>query len=159
VSRVTVREALPADADAFAALLRALNEEPGLAPEAITPERVTRDLIADPRALVLVAERDGAIVGLATAHPTYDSGQSRWTLFMNDLYVVPAARRQGVARALVACVAAAAKAAGCTGIWWNADEGDELALSFHRTLGATQAIVTDFLLDGVAFERLTEQAA
>lgn len=153
-----IRRAGARDAEAAAALLRALNDEPGLAPDRITPARVLRDLIADPRAVVLVAAPDGAVLGIATAHPAYDSGQSRWTLFLNDLYVEPTARRRGLGRALVAAMAAEAARQGCTALWWNADEGDTLALAFHRTLGATEAVVTDFLLDGEAFTRLAEEA-
>ncbi|WP_237217032.1 GNAT family N-acetyltransferase [Falsiroseomonas oryziterrae] len=149
-----IRRAVAADAAPFAALLRALNEEPGLAPERITPERVRRDLIEDPRAIVLVAEEAGEIVGLATAHPSYDSGHSRWGVFLNDLYVAPGSRRRGIARALVGAVAREARAAGCDHLWWNADAGDDLAFRFHRSLGAEEAEVTDFLLAGAAFDRL-----
>ncbi|WP_158287691.1 GNAT family N-acetyltransferase [Falsiroseomonas bella] len=142
------------DAAAVAALLRDLNDEPGLSPERITHESVARDLIGDPRALVLVAEQDGEAVGVATAHPHYDTGASRWGLFLNDLYVAPAARRRGIARALVGAVAAEARRTGGRFVWWNADEGDELALRFHRSLDVTEAGTIDFLLAGEAFERL-----
>ncbi|MGG5889419.1 N-acetyltransferase family protein [Falsiroseomonas sp. HC035] len=149
-----IREAIAADAEVFAALLRGLNDEPGLRPELITPDSVARDLICDPRALVLVAEEAGSLVGLAVAHPTYDSGRSRWSLWLNDLYVAPQARRRGLGRALVGGVAAAARRQGMACIWWNADEGDTLALHFHRSLGAEEAVVSDFLLEGTAFEAL-----
>jgi GNAT superfamily N-acetyltransferase len=153
-----IRRATAADAAGVAALLRALNEEPGLAPERITADGVRRDLVEDPRAIVLVAAEGDAILGLATAHPAYDSGQSRWGLFLNDLYVAPAARRRGIARALVAAVAAASRSAGGSYIWWNADAGDDLAFRFHRSLGAVEAEVTDFLLEGAAFDRLAMEA-
>ena len=138
----------------MAAMLRAINEEPGLRPEMISPASVARDLIDDPRALVLLAEQAGEAIGFATAHPCYDSGHSRWGLFLNDLFVVPGARRRGIGRALVGAVAAAAWAEGGGFVWWNADAGDDLALRFHATLGAEPAQVTDFLLAGEAFERL-----
>jgi len=154
-----IRAATVADAPALAAMLRAINDEPGLRPELITPRGLTRDLIEDPRALVLLAEQASEPVGFATAHASYDSGHSRWGLFLNDLFVVPTARRRGVRRALVGAVAAAAQAAGGSFVWWNADEGDEPALAFHRTLGAGTAAVTDFLLAGPAFERLARSAA
>jgi GNAT superfamily N-acetyltransferase len=154
-----IRRAVAADAAPLAALLRALNDEPGLQPELITPERVQHDLIDDPRALVFAAEEAGAVVGVATAHAAYDSGASRWGLFLNDLYVAPGARRRGIARALVAAVAAEARRGGGSFVWWNADDGDELALAFHRTLGGVLAIVTDFLLAGDAFDRLAAEHA
>ena len=151
-----IRPAVPADAAALAAMLRAINDEPGLRPELISPDGVARDLIGDPRALVLLAEQAAEATGFATAHACYDSGHSRWGLFLNDLFVRPAARRRGIGRALVGAVAAAARAEGGGFVWWNADAGDDLALRFHATLGAEAAQVTDFLLAGDAFDRLAE---
>src|SRR3954464_13967635 len=43
-------------------------------------------------------------------------------------------RRRGVGRALVAAMAAEALASGGAFLWWNADEGDDAALAFHRQL-------------------------
>ena len=154
-----IRRAVAADAVALAGLLRALNSEPGLAPGRITPDSVTDDLIHDARVLVLVAERDGAVVGVATAHPSYDSGQSRWGMFLNDLHVAPEARRHGIGRALVAALAAEAWRRGGSFLWWNADAGDDLAFRFHRSLGAEEAETTDFLLAGAAFNRLAGEHA
>jgi GNAT superfamily N-acetyltransferase len=154
-----IRVAMPSDAAPLAALLRALNDEPGLRPELISAESVARDLIGDPRALVLLAELDGVPKGVATAHPAYDSGQSRWGLFLNDLFVAPEARRRGLGRALIAALAAHALSTDCRFLWWNADEGDELAFLFHRSLGAEELRVTDFLLAGASFERLAREHA
>jgi diamine N-acetyltransferase len=149
-----IRRATAADAVPLAAMLRALNDEPGLHPERITAESVVRDLIDDHRVLVLVAVAEAAPAGFATAHASYDSGHSRWGMFLNDLYVAPGARRRGIGRTLVGAVAAAARREGGCFVWWNADAGDDLALRFHATLGAEVAAVTDFLLAGDAFERL-----
>ncbi len=135
-------------------MLRALDDEPGLHPGRITANRVVHDLIDDDRALVLVAVAEAAPAGFATAHASYDSGHSRWGMFLKDLYVAPGARRRGIGRARVGAVAAAARRdCGCF-VWWNADAVDALALRFHATLGAEAAEVTDFLLAGDAFERL-----
>jgi GNAT superfamily N-acetyltransferase len=152
-----IRRAVSQDATALAGLLRALNDEPWLNPALITAEGVARDLIEDPRAIVFVAEQDGRPVGIVTAHPAYDTGQSRWGLFLNDLFVAPEARRQGLGRALVAAVAGEARRTGCSFVWWNADAEDALAFRFHRTLGAEEMPVTDFLLAGEAFERLASE--
>lgn len=154
-----IRAALPADAVPFAALLRALNDEPGLHPELITPEGVARDLIGDPRAVVRVAEEDGAVCGLAVAHPYYDSAESRWGFVVSDLYVAPAARRQGHARRLMASLAAESRRQGGRFLWWDADLGDELALAFHRALPVEEGTTVNFLIDGAGFDALSRDAA
>ncbi|MCR0984417.1 GNAT family N-acetyltransferase [Roseomonas populi] len=149
-----IRRAVAADAPALAGMLRALNDEPGLEPGLITPEGVARDLIGDPRALVLVAAPEGVPQGFATAHPCYDSGTSRWGTFLNDLYVLPSSRRRGLGRALVGAVAEATLREGGAFVWWDADEGDELALRFHRGIGAREEATSSFLLAGPGLARL-----
>ena len=140
-----------ADAVPFAALLRALNEEPGQHPDRITADSVARDLLADARASVLVAEEGGMIVGLATGHPYYDSGTSAWGMVMNDLYVAPEARRRGLGRALVEAMARTSAAQGGAFLWWDADMGDALAQAFHRGIGAAEEPTLSFILRGEAF--------
>jgi GNAT superfamily N-acetyltransferase len=153
-----IRRAEGRDAATLAALLRALNTEPGLHPGRITATRVARDLIADARVTLLVAEEDGLLQGFASAHPYYDSGASRWGAIMNDLYVTPEARRQGLGRVLVAALASATAEDGGEFLWWDTDEGDELALAFHRGIGAGEARTRSFILEGAAFAALTEAA-
>ncbi|HMJ99922.1 MAG TPA: GNAT family N-acetyltransferase [Reyranella sp.] len=53
----------------------------------------------------LVAERDGALLGLASLSPVLFGGAFQWMLFLKDLYVTGAARSLGVGRALLAAAA------------------------------------------------------
>jgi len=106
--------------------------------------------------VVLVAEEEGALLGFASGHPCYDSGESRWGYIMNDLYVAPESRRQGLGRALVAGLAAEAARDGGEYLWWDADEADEPALAFHRGIGAVEQRVHAFSIGGADFARLAE---
>jgi GNAT superfamily N-acetyltransferase len=58
----------------------------------------------------VVAEQDGAVIGMAIYSLRRFPGWNGIAAFLHDLYVEPRFRRQGVARALVAQVAA-----GCLG--------------------------------------------
>ena len=140
---IAIRRAGEADAAALAALLRALNTESGLHPERLTAEVVRRASIADPRSLALVAALGGAPARVATAHASFDPGGSRRGLCLSDLWVEAWARRQGVARALLAALSAEP---ACQVLWWNADAADALALACHRSLGAAEAAMVDFTL-------------
>jgi len=155
-SAPVIRRAEGQDAGALAALLRALNTGPGLHPERITAQGVTRDLIGDARVVVLVAEKAGMLRGFVSGHPCYDSGASRWGFVMGDLYVAPEARRQGLGRALVAALARAAAEDGGEFLWWDAGDGDALALAFHRGIGATEARTQSLLIEGGAFAELAQ---
>lgn len=151
---IAVREAVPADAPVLAELLRAINDEPGLHPERITAESVRHDLIGDPRVALLVAEAKGVVAGFVSGHPFYDSASSRWGMVIGDIYVAPEARRRGIGRALVAALAAHAARDGGAFLWWAADLGDELALAFHRGIGAEETPTISFFIGDDDFRRL-----
>ena len=146
-----IRRAEGRDAASLAALLRSLNTGPGLHPERITAQGVTRDLIADARVVLLVADEGGVIQGFVSGHPYYDSGASTWGYIMNDLYVAPDVRRQGLGKALVAGLATEAARDCGEFLWWEADAP---ALAFHRALGAKETRTNNFSIGGAAFRDL-----
>ncbi|MEM1079880.1 MAG: GNAT family N-acetyltransferase [Pseudomonadota bacterium] len=89
----------------------------------------------------LLAERDGQILGLV--HYIYH--RHGWHIapvcYLQDLYTVPAARGQGVARALIEAVYAAADRDGAASVYWTTQEGNATA----RALYDQVAQVTDFI--------------
>lgn len=90
--RPTIRAARPSDIAAVLELWQAAAAAPSRTDD---PASVARLLAHDPDAL-LVAEQDGRLVGVLVA--TWDG----WRGNMYRLAVLPAARRRGVGRALVA---------------------------------------------------------
>ena len=73
----------------------------------------------------------GMISGVETTHP--DKGTE---MFLYELGVVPRARRQGVATALVRALAAQSEARGCYGMWVAVDADNAAALATYRRSGA-----------------------
>ena len=67
-------------------------------------------------------KQDGRPVGYALFYPSYDTEHAARGLYLQDLYVVPEARRQGIGRALMAAVARACQADGGCYLFWNALE-------------------------------------
>ena len=126
----------------------------------MTAAVVARDLIGPaPRALLRVAEHGGAVAGFATGTYIYDATRTADALMLLDLYVAPPARRQGLARALMACLAAEAQAHGARCLWWGVDQGDDEALLFYRAIGArSEGQFSSEILVGTAFDRLAEEA-
>jgi GNAT superfamily N-acetyltransferase len=127
----------------------------------MTPEVVRRDLIGPgARALLRTSEVDGAVAGFATAGAIYDAERQAEALMLLDLYVAPAARRRGAARALMAWLAAEAKRRGAGCLWWGVDEGDDDARQFYRAIGArSEGRFSGEILDGTALDRLAGEAA
>ncbi|MFE1600153.1 GNAT family N-acetyltransferase [Methylobacterium sp. ID0610] len=82
----------------------------------------------------LVAELDGAVVGLV--HYIYH--RSTWTVgpycYLQDLFTAEAARGRGVGRALIEAVYASAQEAGASRVYWLTQEGNVTARALYDTL-------------------------
>ena len=115
----TIRDAGPADEAAWRRLwaeFLAFYGKP--LPEDVTAHTWARILDpAHPMALRL-AEMAGATVGFAL----WQTHDSSWVmgpdLYLEDLYVTPAARGRGIGRALIADLVALGRARGCARIYW-----------------------------------------
>lgn len=90
----------------------------------------------EPRFQCLLAEMHGEPVGLILYFFVYSTWTSRNGLYVEDLYIVPRARRQGIARALMAEVAKTAIEAGCRYVQWITQCANSSALRFYESIGA-----------------------
>jgi GNAT superfamily N-acetyltransferase len=84
---------------------------------------------------VLIADRDGALLGLASLSPVLFGGAFQWTLFLQDLYVPAAARSLGVGRALLAAAARTALEEDYCRIDWTTNATNEGAQRLYDGLG------------------------
>ena len=137
---VLVRRALPADGPAFLALVRALAAFESLPPPADdAAARLVADAFADPpRYELWVAEVDGAVAAYAATFMTYSTFRARPTLFLEDLFVHPDARRRGVATAVLARLRAEAEARGCGRFEWMVLDWNADAQRLYAGVGAEE---------------------
>lgn len=100
----------------------------------------------------LIAEAAGEAVGFALFFPSYSTWRGRPGLYLEDLYVTPGRRREGVGRALFAHIAALATARGYGRIEWAVLDWNQPAIDFYRRLGATpMSEWTTFRLNDAVF--------
>lgn len=133
-----IREARPGDTADLLRLIHALAEYER-EPEAVeaTEESLSRALFRpDPKVHAYVAELDGRVVGMAVWFLAFSTWTGRHSLYLEDLFVEPAARRHGVGRALIARLAARAVELGCARMDWAVLDWNEPAMAFYRTVGA-----------------------
>jgi ribosomal protein S18 acetylase RimI-like enzyme len=81
-----------------------------------------------------VAEQDSAVVGMATCSRRVITGWNGPVIFLQDLFVEPAHRRRGIARALMARVAAYARELGSPIVELTV-RADNAAQVFYRQNG------------------------
>ncbi len=135
-----VRRAVPADGPAYVALVRALAVFEHLPPpDDEAAGRLVADAFADPpRYELWVAERAGAVVAYAATFMTYSTFLARPTLFLEDLFVHPDARRGGVASAVLARLRDEARARGCGRFEWMVLDWNVDAQKLYARVGAEE---------------------
>ncbi|MGH6942975.1 MAG: GNAT family N-acetyltransferase [Geminicoccaceae bacterium] len=156
---ITVREATAADAETIAAFAHDLSLEEGYPAPPLAAEQVRAEGFgATPRFRALIAERDGQPIGYALYFSAYDTDHAARGFYLQDLYVVPRARRQGAARALMQTLARACRADGGAYVFWNAHAKNRAAMAFYRALGAREEKVLTLSLQPDAVRRLAGES-
>ncbi len=103
---------------------------------------------------IVVAHDDTMLLGFATFTSLYPVRGLLAFTYVQQVYVAHAARRLGVAQALMADVARMAKAAGSTRIEWSTSAENTAARALYDGLGANGSDKVYYELDGVALDRL-----
>ena len=132
---VSTRRAGPQDLDALAALFDAYRGFYGQPSDVARARDWLRTRMRVGESVVLVAERDGAIVGFTQLYPMFSSVRIARTWILNDLFVDEAARRGGVARALLDAAAAFAREDGAAGISLETTRDNAAARALYRAAG------------------------
>jgi GNAT superfamily N-acetyltransferase len=160
-TRLAIREAQAEDAPILARLLSRLLTavgEPALAFDA-TPRLACHGFGADPCFRALIAEEAaGKVVGYALYWPIYDTETGGRLMFLSDLLVEEAWRGRGLARDLMAAVAAEAGSLGHRGMIWDVLSDNFRARAFYRHLAeeSDEAIIVSCAED--SFRRLAAEA-
>jgi GNAT superfamily N-acetyltransferase len=156
--RFAVRAARASDAAAIVALVRQFNLEEGNPPGDLTIEELARLAFGEqPRFAVTLAEIWGEVVGYAVFFRSYDTEHAAKGFYLQDLYVVPEARGQGIGHALMSAVARACLADDGCYLFWNAREGNLDGRAFYRAIGAREEPVVTLSLQPDALRRLAER--
>lgn len=159
----TIRPARPGDEGEILRLVKALADYER-EPDAVemTAEGLAGHLFAEaPRVFAHVAEDEGdqaKVVGVAIWFLNFSTWTGRHGIYLEDLFVDPAARGGGVARGLFRALAAEAEARGCARIEWAVLDWNDLAKGFYRGLGARHNDDWEpWRIDGAALAALQAQ--
>ena len=138
MATIVVRAAEAADVPVLFEMLRGTAREQGNEDELCVDEAALRDdgFGPAPRFLALVAECDGQPAGIALYFFNYSTWTSRNGLYLEDLFVAPAFRRAGVARAMMRWLEAIAVEHHCRRLQWLVMRENAGAIRFYEALGA-----------------------
>ncbi len=134
----TYRDATPDDVPALLALIGELAAYERLSHEAVASHADLHDSLfgATPRAHAMLAEQGGAVAGMAVFFFSFSTFTGRSSLYLEDVFVRPAHRGQGIGRGFFRRLAGRAVAERCGRMEWSVLDWNEPALAFYRALGA-----------------------
>ena len=133
-----LRAAEPADVPVIFQLIGELADYERLRHKMVgRAEDLQRHLFGEPRfAHALMADWDGEPAGFALYFFNYSTFLCRPGLYLEDLFVRPAARGRGIGLALLTALETRARAAGCGRLEWSVLDWNESAIGFYRRFGA-----------------------
>ena len=135
---LSIRAATSADIPLILDLIRALaayEREPDAVKT--TEADLQRDGFGpQPRFECLIAEVAGEPAGFALYFYNYSTWRGRAGIHLEDLFVHPRFRGQGIGKALLARVAARAAEQGCVRLQWDVLDWNQTAIDFYQGLGA-----------------------
>ncbi|MDB5689223.1 MAG: N-acetyltransferase [Sphingomonas bacterium] len=154
---VRVRRAVAGDEREILRMIVALAtfERAGEAVEATEESLAALMFGDDPNVFADIAEVDGRAVGLAVWFLNFSTWTGRHGVYLEDLFVDPDARRQGVAQALFGALAQEAARRGCARIDCAVLDWNRSAMDFYESLGARRSEGWQpWRLDGAALAAL-----
>jgi GNAT superfamily N-acetyltransferase len=156
----STRAAVAADLPLILRLIRGLaTYEKLLGDVEATEARLRQTLFPDdgapPAAHVLIGELGGTPAGFAVYFFNYSTFLAKPGLYLEDLFVEPAARGHGLGRALFLHLAGMAASRGCGRMEWSVLDWNQPAIDFYQEMGARPLDDwTIFRLTGKALQRL-----
>lgn len=136
----TIRPAAPADVPAVLQLIRGLAEYEKLQEQCVVTEAQLREQLfgAVPAAEAWVAQlAPDRLVGFALFFTSFSTFLGKRGLYLEDLFVVPEARGQGVGRALMLTLARIAVERDYGRFEWSVLDWNAPAVGFYKQLGAS----------------------
>jgi GNAT superfamily N-acetyltransferase len=158
--RITVRPATPADVPVILGFIRELAAYERQ-PDAVRASEA--DLLRDGfgpqrRFEARIAELDGTPAGFTLFFHNYSTWEGRAGIYLEDIYVPPAARRFGIGRRLIADLARLALERGCARLDFNVLDWNP-ARGFYERLGVEQMKEwLPYRATGKALEALADEA-
>jgi len=127
-----IRKALPGDEKEVMRLVQELADYER-EPDAVinSPEKLKEDLFTHGYCDAIVAEEDNMIIGFALYYTSYSTWRGP-CLYLEDLYVDPNARQNGVGTKLFLYLKDLAKSKGFRRMDWQVLDWNEPAIEFYK---------------------------
>ena len=153
-----IREAVTNDVEAIFRLIKALADYEKLS-HLVTgnAQALEKHLFGDkPYIEAIVAEVESKVVGFGLFFYNYSTFLTKPGIYLEDLFVLPEYRCQGIGKAILIYLANLALARDAGRLEWSVLDWNESAISFYEKMGAT--VLPDWRICRVTGENLISMA-
>lgn len=156
---IRIRFAAETDTALVLSFIRALAEYEHMEPLVTATEESLREaLFRRKGAEVILAEKDGEPVGFSLFFHNFSTFLGKPGLYLEDLFVLPKARGEGIGRLLLAFLAKLAVERGCGRFEWSCLDWNTPSIAFYRKMGAKAMDEwTTYRADGEALSALAQK--
>ena len=135
---LTIRRARPNEAELVLSFVRELAEYEKLLHEVEATEAMLGAALfgEQPRLFCEIAEWNGEVAGFAVWFINFSTFSGRSGIYLEDLFVRPAQRGNGIGKALLAHLAKQCVANGWSRLQWSVLDWNTPSIEFYKSLGA-----------------------
>ena len=150
-----IRAATEADVPLILSFIRELADYEKLLSEVVATEELLREwLFEKQKAEVIIGELEGESVAFALFFHNFSTFLGRAGIYLEDLYVRPAARGKGLGTQMIKYLARLTLERGCGRLDWACLDWNESSIAFYLSLGAKP--LSDWTVYRVAGNALAE---
>lgn len=137
IENFKLRKTTKEDVGLILSLIREIADYEKMSDEVIaTEESLTQSIFIDKRAEVVIGELDGEIVGYGLYFFNYSTFIGRAGLYLEDIYIKPQFRANGLGKEIFRFLGKVAKENGCKRMEWTCLDWNKSAIKFYESLGA-----------------------
>ncbi len=137
-SSLSLRSATQADCAIILQFIRALAVYEKLEHQVVANETLLAQTLfgPDPKAEVIIADRDGEPASFALFFYNYSTFLAKPGIYLEDLYVHKHLRGLGIGKLMLKHIARLAQERGCGRLEWSVLDWNKPAIDFYESLGA-----------------------
>jgi GNAT superfamily N-acetyltransferase len=156
MSQINIRPAQIEDVETVFHLIKALAEYEKLEHQVTGNVELLRDHLFGDRPCIeaILAEHQEKAIGFALFFTNYSTFLTKPGIYLEDLFVMPEYRSNGIGKSLLSYLARLAVERNCGRLEWSVLDWNETAIGFYQRMGAT--VLPDWRICRVTGEAIAQ---